>query len=77
MAIIIIYMWYDIDFMMCLWPLSIKTEILLKTIFFTGLKGRDYEIRVVRPNFIQNEPVNIYFHRFFFMFSKLEILVFL
>ena len=33
--------------------------------FYATFGRRDYEIRVARPDFLQNEPANINFRRFF------------
>ena len=40
--------------------------------FYATFGRRDYEIRVARPDFLQNEPVKINFRRFF-VFLEFEI----
>ena len=42
-----------------------------KTSYFAGFEDRYYEIQIARPNFIQNEPAKVDFHRL----EKIKILV--
>ena len=44
--------------------MAYKFEIRSKDIIFAVFKAREYEIRVARPKFIQNEPVKIDFDYF-------------
>ena len=50
------------------YPGGLVSESLFYSIklnIFVGFEGQEYEIRVARPNFNQNETVKTDFHHFF------------